>query len=140
MATLEQYRNSEFVKFCEKALEEFASETNGVKNVLLATPDGFQVAFHSVVGGEHSADNLAAVGSTLFSLANSIVSEFALGVNRSLTIDADKGKVYICSVDGGEDKSLVLLLEANQKAMLAHILHSSRKLSESVGKRLSILK
>lgn len=137
MATLEEYRNPAFVKFCEEALETFISETRGVKNVLLATPDGFQVASHSMDGGKHSADNLSAVGSTLFSLANSVVTELKLGVTRSLTIDADRGKVYICNVEGGKDKSLVLLLEADQKSMLAHILHGSRKLSETVGERLS---
>jgi len=37
MATLEDYRESSFVTYCTRALETFAAETPGVKNVILAT-------------------------------------------------------------------------------------------------------
>ncbi|SUO95547.1 roadblock/LC7 domain-containing protein [Suttonella ornithocola] len=140
MATLEDYRNPAFVKFCESALEGFMNETSGVKNVLLATTDGFQVTSRSSgAADKHSADNLAAVGSSLFALGASLAGEFELGESRSITIDSDKGKVYIRAIDGGKDKSLILLLEAGQQAMLAHILHGSRKLAESISKRLSLI-
>lgn len=139
MATLDDYRNGAFVKFCETALENFMSETSGVKNVLLATTDGFQVATSSSGDSQHSADNLAAVGSSLFALGASLAGEFQLGTSRSITIDSDKGKIYICSIDGGEGKALILLLEATQQAMLAHILHGSRKLVEAIGKRLMLI-
>ena len=65
MATLEDYRESTFVSYCIRALETFAADTPGVKNVLLATPDGFEIAAHTD-DNKHSADNLAAVGSPLF--------------------------------------------------------------------------
>lgn len=137
MPTLDDYRNPQFVKYCEAALENFISET-GVKNALLATPDGFHLAS---AGGNsaHSADNLAATGSTLFALSSSVITEFNHGATRSVTIDAEKGKVFLCSVDGGQGKVLILLIEANQQTMLAHILHGSRKLSDSIGKRLSLI-
>lgn len=138
MATLEDYRNSAFVNFCNKALEKFASDTPGVKNVLLATPDGFEISSHAE-NSKHSADNLAAVGSSLFALGASLVSEFELGESKSITIDSQKGKVYIRAIDGGEGKSLILLLQSTQNAMLAHILHGSNKLADSIGKRLMLL-
>lgn len=139
MATLEQYRNGAFVKYCESALESFLSETHGVKHVLLATPDGFSIASQSGSNGTYSAENLAAVGSTLFSLGSSVGEQMGQGVCRSITIDNDKGKVYIYSIDGGKGKSLILLIEATQQAMLAHILHGSRKLAESISKRMSLI-
>lgn len=139
MATLEQYRNSSFVKYCENALEEFLNETHGVKDVLLATPDGFEIASKSTGGGAFSSDNLAAVGSTLFSLGTSVGDQLGQGTCRSITIDNDKGKVYISSIEGGGGKSLILLIESSHQAMLAHILHGSRKLGESIGKRLSLI-
>lgn len=138
MATLEDYRDSAFVNFCNKSLEKFASDTPGVKNVLLATPDGFEISSHAE-HSKHSADNLAAVGSSLFALGASLVSEFELGNSKSITIDSQKGKVYIRAIDGGEGKSLILLLQSTQNAMLAHILHGSNKLADSIGKRLMLL-
>ena len=59
MATLEDYRESSFVTYCTRALETFAAETPGVKNVILATPDGFEIAAHAD-SSKHSADSLAA--------------------------------------------------------------------------------
>ncbi len=139
VATLEDYRNEAFVKYCEKALGDFLEQAHGVHTVLLATPDGFEIASKSDGGGPHSSDNLAAVGSTLFSLGSSVGEQLSQGICRSITIDNEKGKVYISAIDGGGKKSLILLLETTQQAMLAHILHGSRKLAESIGKRLSLI-
>ena len=88
MATLEDYRESSFVTYCTRALETFAAETPGVKNVILATPDGFEIAAHAD-SSKHSADSLAAVGSSLFALGSSLIGEFELGATRSITIDSD---------------------------------------------------
>lgn len=139
MATLETYRESAFVDFCNTTLEQFLQETPGVKNVLLATPDGFEIASQTHESS-HSADKLAAVGSSLFALGSSLVSEFNLDVCRSITIDSEKGKVYICAVPGGEDKKLILLLQSTQNAMLAHILHGSSKVAGLISKELVKLK
>lgn len=139
MATLETYRETSFVAFCNKALEQFLQETPGVKNVLLATTDGFEIA--SLTNeSSHSADKLAAVGSSLFALGSSLVSEFNLNVCRSVTIDSEKGKIYICAVSGGEDKNLIFLLQSTQNAMLAHILHGSAKVTGLISKELMNLK
>ena len=108
MATLEDYRENNFVNYCTRALETFAAETPGVKNVLLATPDGFEIASHAEES-KHSADSLAAVGSSLFALGASLISEFSLGATRAITIDSEKGKVYISSVQA-EDKALIILI------------------------------
>lgn len=139
MATLEQYRNNAFVKYCESTIEAFLDETHGVKNVLLSTPDGFEITSKTRGSSNFSADNLAAVASTIFSLGTSVGDQLGHGTCHSVTIDNDKGKVYISSISGGEDKSLILLIESSQQTMLAHILHGSRKLAESIGKRLSIV-
>ena len=137
MATLEDYRESSFVTYCTRARETVAAETPGVKNVILATPDGFEIAAHAD-SSKHSADSLAAVGSSLFALGSSLIGEFELGATRSITIDSEKGKVYISSVHA-DDKALILLIQSTQNAMLAHILHGANKLSDQIGKRLLLL-
>lgn len=138
MASLETYRESSFVAFCNATLEQFLQDTPGVKNALLATPDGFEIASRTQ-DNSHSADKLAAVGSSLFALGASLISEFNLDVCRSIIIDSDKGKIYISTISGGEGKNLILLLQSTQNAMLAHILHGSTKAAAQVSARLAEL-
>lgn len=138
MASLETYRESSFVAFCNSTLEQFLQETPGVKNVLLATPDGFEIA-SKTLDSAHSADKLAAVGSSLFALGASLISEFNLDVCRSIIIDSEKGKIYISAISGGESKNLILLLQSTQNAMLAHILHGSNKVAGYISERLAQL-
>ena len=127
MATLEDYRESTFVSYCTRALETFAADT----------PDGFEIAAHTD-DNKHSADNLAAVGSSLFALGSSLISEFDLGNSKSITIDSEKGKVYISAVSV-DDKALIILIQSTQSAMLAHILHGANKLADQIAKRLMLL-
>lgn len=138
MASLETYRESAFVAFCNSTLEQFLQDTPGVKNALLATPDGFEIA-SKTQDSSHSADKLAAVGSSLFALGASLISEFNLDVCRSIIIDSDKGKIYISAIAGGQGKNLILLLQSTQNAMLAHILHGSGKVAAQVSARLAEL-
>lgn len=139
MITLDEYRDPIFVMFCQGALDNFLAETHGVITALVATPDGFSIACASK-DDKTSVDNLSAVGSTLFSLGSSVASQLNQGLCNSVTIDNEKGKVYISSVtDGSKDRSLILFIQTTQQAMLAHILHGSRKLSENLAKRLITL-
>lgn len=138
MASLETYRESSFVAFCNDALEQLLQDTPGVRNALLATPDGFEIASRTN-DSSHSADKLAAVGSSLFALGASLITEFNLDVCRSIIIDSDKGKIYISTISGGEDNKLILLLQSTQNAMLAHILHGSGKIAAHISTRLAEL-
>lgn len=138
MASLETYRESSFVAFCNDALQTFMQGTPGVKNVLLATPDGFEIASQTS-DSAHSPDKLAAVGSSLFALGASLISEFNLDVCRSIIIDSEKGKIYISAISGGGNKNLILLLQSTQNAMLAHILHGSNKVAGQISERLAEL-
>lgn len=134
MATLESYRNEAFVKFCNKALSDFLEDNHVIKSVILATVDGFEVS-SAAMDSHYSGDKLAAVSSTLFTLASSLVNEFSLNGCKSVTIDSEKGKVYLSSIKAGQ-KSLILMLQSNQTAILAHILHGAGKLSATIGEKL----
>ncbi|ABQ13504.1 roadblock/LC7 domain-containing protein [Dichelobacter nodosus] len=141
MATLEDYREKAFVNYCKAALTTFVEETPGVEAVLISTLDGFEItACSRDRDNTESVANLAAVGSSLFALGSSLATQFDLGASRSITIDNEKGKVYIQSISGGENNTLILMLESDQQAMLAHILYGSKKLSDSIGKRLSLMR
>jgi len=54
---------------------------------------------------------------SLFALGSSLISEFDLGNSKSITIDSEKGKVYISAVSV-DDKALIILIQSTQSAML----------------------
>lgn len=130
MKSLEEYRDNAFSTACAKELENFAMEVPAIKNVLLATPDGFDIASY-ITNDKYSKDNLAAVGSSLFALGASLTNELDLEDCQSITIDSENGKIYIRAiVHNGH--SLVLLIQTSRKAMLAQVLHGSGKLAEAL--------
>lgn len=137
MISLEHYRNPQFVTHCLHALEEIIQETPGIKSIMLATVDGFEVASKEQ-GVAHSGDKLAAVGSSLFSLSASLVNEFALEDCKSINIDSEKGRVFISAIRV-DKKQLILMIQSNQNAMLARILHAASKLSEHIAQHLERL-
>lgn len=134
MKSLEEYRDPKFTQACALELEYFAETVPSVKNVLLATPDGFDIASF-INGDSYSEDNLAAVGSSLFALGSSLTQELALDTCESITLDTNKGRIYIRSVEHN-GHSLVLLVQTTKKAMLAQILHGTAKLAESIKEHL----
>lgn len=139
MATLEDYRSEEFLGYCNEVLDEFIQNTHGVRIALLATPDGFQLVSKTVgMGSAQSADNLSAVGSSIFALGAALSSELQLGNTNYITIDNDKGKVHICAIQANGN-GLIFLLEASPRTLLAHILHGSRKLSERISEKLALI-
>lgn len=138
MATLENYRNPSFVKFCVAQLEQFCADVGGVKSAILATADGFEVATFNNSDGKQSGDKLAAVGSSLFSLGSSLVHEFNLEDCKSISIDSERGRVYISAIREG-NKQLILMVQATQQAMLARILHGAGKLSEQITQKMALM-
>lgn len=139
MIALETFRTPAFVKLCEDALYQYSQDTPGVQNVLLTTVDGFKVAANGQLD-EQSADKLSAVGSSLFALGSSLVSEFGLDACNAVTIDSGQGKVYIREVSPMSDRILILIIKTTKNAMLAHILHGTAKLANHLGEQMLSLK
>lgn len=137
MISLERYRNKEFVEFCQEELANYVRLYHGIGNALLATPDGFEVASYSG-NTNHSADKLAAVGSSLFALGVSLVDEFNLKDCRSIILDSEKGKVYISAIRNMQ-LSIILMVQTTDQATLGNVIHGVKKLHDSVGQRLNML-
>lgn len=135
MKSLDEYRDPKFAKACTEELEAFASEVPAAKNILLATPDGFDVASY-ITNDDYSEDNLAAVGSSLFALGSSLTQELDMDICESITLDTGKGRIYIRAIEH-EGNSLVLLIQTGKRGMLAQILHGASKLAERLREKLA---
>lgn len=130
---LEHYRDPAFVNICTQALEEFVLNTGGVKNVLLATVDGFSIANCQV---EERGDGLAAVGSSIFALGATLGSEFQLGECKSITVENELGRVHLLTVHE-EEKQVILLIQCLQHSTLAMVLHGAQKLAAELREALA---
>lgn len=137
MISLENYRNKIFITYCNKELQNYTQTFKGVDSALLATADGFEIASFSI-SNTSSADKLAAVGSSLFALGVSLVSEFQLKDCRSIILDSSKGKIYISAIQHGEH-SLILMVQTTEQATLGNIIHGVKKLQENISNKLSKL-
>lgn len=130
MVSLENYRNPEFVEYCNQALKEYVELYAGINAALLATPDGFEITSYAHKQ-THSDDKLAAVGSSLFALGTSLVQEFELKDCNSIILDSEKGKVHISSIKSLQH-SIILMVQTNEQAMLGNVVHGAKKLSEKI--------
>lgn len=130
-------KTPEFIALCEQQLEVLSNSVNGVSAALLSTPDGFDIASKINVSS-HSADKLAAVGSSMFALGASLVREFDFEDCKSINIDCGDGKVYLSAVPVNGTNS-VLLIRADQKAMLANVMHGAKKISAEITGQAAIM-
>ncbi len=134
MATLDNYRNEKFVKYCEEQLREYVELYAGIDAALIATADGFEISSYAQ-GRLHSADKLAAVGSSLFSLGDALVQEFNLMNCKSIILDSDRGKVYISDIHN-KQHSIILMIQTTEQATLGNIIHGAKKLNTNISKKL----
>lgn len=137
MISLENYRSPKFVDYCTEELTAYSKSYRGIEAALVATPDGFEVASYANVQN-YSADKLAAVGSSLFALGSSLVSEFKLQNCKSVILDSDSGKVYISSIRA-EKYAVVLMVQTTEQATLGNIIHGAKKLHEKIASQLSTI-
>lgn len=138
MISLKDYRDDEFVNYCNEQLVNYTKMYRGIETALLATPDGFEIASYASAQN-HSPDKLAAVGSSLFALGASLISEFNLNNCKSVILESDRGKVYLSTIENSQ-LSVVLMIQTNHQAMLGNIIHGAKKLNENITQKLNTIK
>ncbi len=137
MFSLENYRNKQFVAFCTKELEEYTKSFRGINTALIATPDGFEIAAYNIQQ-KYDADKLAAVGSSVFALGVSLVQEFDLHNCKSIILDSERGKVFISTISDMQH-SVIFIVQTDEQAILGNVMHGSKKLSEKIAQKLSLI-
>lgn len=135
--SLENYRDKDFVNFCQQELKEHARGYPGIEMALLATPDGFEIASYTS-NKAYNANKLAAVGSSLFALSDSLINELKLNSCKSVVLDGEKGKVYISNIKNMRHV-VILMIQATESATLGNIIHGAEKLVFTITSHLKQL-
>ena len=91
-----------------KELQDLMNHNKGVKAALLASTDGFEVAYAGELNS--SPSNIAAMTSSMLSLAVAMVNETSLAPCNNLIIEAEHGRVLIMSVPNKKQPMLLTVL------------------------------
>lgn len=89
---------NELKQKAEQQLNTLLQEVSGIHFVMLCTSDGFEVALASKKNMTNSS-KVAAVSSSILAMVTAFISEISLLGCKSITLDADNGKVMLSAVD-----------------------------------------
>ena len=109
---------------CDRALEELMQEVKGIKAVVVATEDGFEVAAR--VENTAQVARLSAMASSLAALGAMAGEESRLGVCHSLVMEAAEGFIAIVQVRRA-DVSLIVSVVTGRDAVIGQVLYFSKK-------------
>lgn len=98
--------------------EAIVSELVGVKAVVVATTDGFDVV--TAARGDIDAARIAALASSIAAIGDVVSSEAKLGASRCVTIETDNGLAVAYRV-ARADLPLVIKVLAGADAVLAQV-------------------
>lgn len=134
MTNLNHYHEADFIHYCQQALQEFARRYRGIDMLLLTTPAGFEIASYAN-SGLYNRSKLAAFGSSLFKISNSMTQASRLSPCESLLLDSSNGKIYISSIVDAQHP-VVLVIKTNPQATLGNMMHGANRLNEKIKIRL----
>lgn len=105
----------------EKRLKEFVEQTEGIRGVIISTPEGLPFSYYS--SGKFDADLIAAITSSIFALAKKSGRAADLGLPNEITIHMEDGSLYIFPLG-----SLVFGILTLPGAMTGMVLVNARKI------------
>ena len=109
---------------CDRALDELMQDVKGIKAVVVATEDGFEVAAR--VENTAQVARLSAMASSLAALGAMAGEESRLGVCHSLVMEAAEGFIAIVQVRRA-DVSLIVSVVTGREAVIGQVLYFSKK-------------
>ena len=109
---------------CDRALDELMQEVKGIKAVVVATEDGFEVAAR--IENTAQVARLSAMASSLAALGAMAGEESQLGVCHSLLMEASEGYIVIVQVRRA-DVSLIVSVVTGRDAVVGQVLYFSKK-------------
>lgn len=95
-------------------------ETTGVASVVIATPDGFEIASASI--RDFQASRIAAMASSISAMGAVVSQEARLGRCTGITVATDNGFALVSPVRNGETE-LVVNVIADAGAVLAQVMY-----------------
>jgi predicted regulator of Ras-like GTPase activity (Roadblock/LC7/MglB family) len=110
----------------EEALKLLMDACPGTKGALVATADGFVIS--ASFKSEVAMRSLAAITSSIMSLAESLAKETEQGVCRNLVIEAEAGNAVALRIN----RTRILTVVAEHRTRLGMLLSAAKRCTESL--------
>ena len=120
----------EFKEQASQQIHELLNMVSGVDFVMLSSADGFELALAS----KKNLDNrgkIAAVSSSILAMVSAFIAEIHLSGCKTITLDADNGKVILTAVDHPQ-YPLVLIAVATKEVLIGQLLYAIKKTAETL--------
>ncbi|WP_218699109.1 roadblock/LC7 domain-containing protein [Acinetobacter harbinensis] len=122
--------SAEFKEQASQQIHELLNMVSGVDFVMLSSADGFELALAS----KKNLDNrgkIAAVSSSILAMVSAFIAEIHLSGCKTITLDADNGKVILTAVDHPQ-YPLVLIAVATKEVLIGQLLYAIKKTAETL--------
>ena len=114
---------------CDRAVNDLMQEVKGIKAVVVATEDGFEVAAR--VENTAQIARLSAMASSLAALGAMAGEESQLGVCHSMLMEAAGGHIVIVQVLRA-DVSLIVSVVAGRDAVVGQLRYFAKKVASDL--------
>ena len=121
---------NEFKAFSNQELCTFLNEVSGIDFVMLCSSDGFELALASKKNLGNSG-KIAAVSSSILAMVSAFISEIHLAGCKTITLDADNGKVILTAVEHPQHP-MVLVAVASKDVLIGQLLYAIKKTAETL--------
>ena len=109
---------------------ELLNMVSGVDFVMLCSSDGFELALASKKNLGNSG-KIAAVSSSILAMVSAFISEIHLAGCKTITLDADNGKVILTAVEHPQHP-MVLVAVASKDVLIGQLLYAIKKTAETL--------
>ena len=113
-----------------KLIQEVLNEVSGIDFVMLCSSDGFELVLASKKNLTNGV-KIAAVSSSNLAMVSAFISEIDLTGCKTITLDADNGKVILVGVEHA-NYPMVIVTVASQNVLIGQLLYALKKVSESL--------
>ncbi len=121
---------------CERALTDLLQTTSGIERTLIATPDGFEVAF-ATRGKRFNVARLAAMSSSILAVGSAMSGELRLDACRNVIVEAEKGTLVLFTIPC-KRAQLVLSALAPKDSTLGLVLVATRACAQEIARQLDV--
>lgn len=121
----------ELISALKLELESFSKENEILKNILISTADGFEVASLLTFGYELHVRKVSALTSSLLGISSAMLKEVGEGEQNAVFMESDDSMILFNRIPV-EQKMLCLMAVTTKDESIGQIFWRVRKLSDNV--------
>ena len=113
----------------EKEVENIAKEVNGIKAIVIATVDGFDIVSRAL--DDTDPKRIAAMASSISAISHVVAQEASLGSGKNIIINTTNGFVVLQNVQFKEYE-VVINIVAKDFAILGQVSYYATRLAQAL--------